>query len=192
MFKPHAEKTNNAHFRLALSLGLLLTLGLACARSAARRCLSDLFACGLSRLFGPIPAGMNPWMDPLGFRRLRYRLRSSWQRSPAGPAENPPFPGYTGLGGHWGDFRFSWEPPCYTRSYALLSPVKVRVRLHLFQVRRGTVRRPFRRPPWYCICGALAVVLYLRNPQVVARQFLLQVQKEPAVRATAVVLYFFV
>ena len=45
-------------------------------------------------------------MDAVEFRRLRYRLRSSWQRSPAGPAENPPFPGCTSLGGRGGDFHF--------------------------------------------------------------------------------------
>ena len=46
-------------------------------------------------------------MDAVELRRLRYRLRFLWQRSPAGPAENPPFPGCTGLGGRGGDFHFS-------------------------------------------------------------------------------------
>ena len=46
-------------------------------------------------------------MDAVELRRLRYRLRFLWQRSPAGPAENPPFPGCTGLGGRGEDFHFS-------------------------------------------------------------------------------------
>ena len=100
-------------------------------------------------------------MDAVELRRLRYRLRSSWQRSPAGPAENPPFPGCTGLGGRGGDFHFSGGSRRVIQEAMRFTHRTGFGFVYIFfqfqgepfddrsDARRGTV---FAEPsPWYCI-----------------------------------------